>query len=82
MRIKKLKMSPGLVERMEGSRAEIVMFSVRMKRSEKNRIHVICAENQISAQALVFTALEEYFQRHKIVGFEGAVGEWTKLKGD
>ena len=80
MSIKKLKMSPGLTERMEGSKAEIVMFSVRMKRSEKNRIHVVCAEHQISAQALVYTALEEYFARHKIVGFEGAVGEWKRAK--
>lgn len=46
-----------LTDRMEGSRAEIVMMSVRMKKSERRRLKEICSQQSISAQDLVFQAV-------------------------
>jgi hypothetical protein len=46
-----------LTERMEGSRAEIVMMSVRMKKSERRRLKEICSQMDISAQDLIFESV-------------------------
>jgi hypothetical protein len=42
---------------MEWSRAEIVMMSVRMKKSERRRLKEICSQMDISAQDLIFESV-------------------------
>lgn len=65
--------SPGeskLIERMEGSRAEIVMMSVRMKKSERKRLKEICSQQSISAQDLVFQAVNLWASAKGVRGLE------------
>ncbi|MCW2314055.1 hypothetical protein [Rhodoferax antarcticus] len=59
-----------LVDRMEGSRAEIVMMSVRMKKSERKRLKEICSQQSISAQDLVFQAVNLWCQAKGVRGLE------------
>jgi len=59
-----------LTERMEGSRAEIVMTSVRMKKSERKRLKEICSQQDISAQDLVFQAVNLWCQAKGIRGLD------------
>jgi hypothetical protein len=58
-----------LADRMEGSRAEIVM-SVRMKKSERKRLKEICSQQAISAQDLVFQAVNLWCHTKGVRGLE------------
>lgn len=59
-----------LTERMEGSRAEIVMMSVRMKKSERRRLKEICSQQGISAQDVVFQAVNLWCKSKGVRGLE------------
>lgn len=59
-----------LTQRMDGSRAEIVMMSVRMKKSERRRLKEICSQCDISAQDLVFQAVNLWASAKGIRGLE------------
>jgi hypothetical protein len=59
-----------LTDRMEGSRAEIVMMSVRMKKSERKRLKEICSQQSISAQDLVFQAVNLWCHSKGVRGLE------------
>lgn len=59
-----------LSDRMEGSRAEIVMMSVRMKKSERKRLKEICSQQAISAQDLVFQAVNLWCHTKGVRGLE------------
>ena len=59
-----------LVDRMDGSRAEVVMMSVRMKKSERKRLKEICSQQDISAQDLVFQAVNLWAQAKGVRGLE------------
>jgi hypothetical protein len=59
-----------LIERMDGSRAEIVMMSVRMKKSERKRLKEICSQQSISAQDLVFQAVNLWCKSKGVRGLE------------
>lgn len=59
-----------LIDRMEGSRAEIVMMSVRMKKSERRRLKEICSQQSISAQDLVFQAVNLWCHTKGVRGLE------------
>lgn len=59
-----------LTERMDGSRAEIVMMSVRMKKSERRRLKEICSQQDLSAQDLVFQAVNLWCQAKGVRGLE------------
>lgn len=59
-----------LTERMDGSRAEIVMMSVRMKKSERKRLKEICSQQSISAQDLVFQAVNLWCAAKGVRGLE------------
>lgn len=59
-----------LVDRMDGSRAEVVMMSVRMKKSERKRLKEICSQQSISAQDLVFQAVNLWCQAKGVRGLE------------
>ena len=59
-----------LVDRMEGSRAEIVMMSVRMKKIERRRLKEICSQQSISAQDLVFQAINLWCHSKGVRGLE------------
>jgi hypothetical protein len=63
-------MESKLLDRMEGSRAEIVMMSVRMKKSERNRLRELCAQQQVSAQDLVFQAVNLWCKNKGVRGLE------------
>jgi hypothetical protein len=59
-----------LVDRMDGSRAEIVMMSVRMKKSERKRLKEICSQQSISGQDLVYQAVNLWCQAKGVRGLE------------
>lgn len=59
-----------LSDRMEGSRAEVVMMSVRMKKSERKRLKEICSQEDISAQDLVFQAVNLWCKAKGVRGLE------------
>lgn len=63
-----LQVKSKLTERMEGSRAEIVMMSVRMKKSERRRLKEICSQLEISAQDLVFESVNMYCKSRGVRG--------------
>jgi hypothetical protein len=63
-----LEVKSKLVDRMSGSRAEIVMMSVRMKKSERRRLKEICSQLEISAQDLVFESVNMYCKSRGVRG--------------
>jgi hypothetical protein len=66
----KLPIDSRLADRMEGSRAEIVMMSVRMKKSERKRLKEICSQQAVSAQDLVFQAVNLWCHTKGVRGLE------------
>ena len=65
-----LPMESKLTDRMNGSRAEIVMMSVRMKKSERNRLRELCSQQCVSAQDLVFEAVNMWAKAKGVRGLE------------
>ena len=59
-----------LTLRMEGSRAAVVMMSVRMKKSERNRLKEVCSQQCVSAQDLIFQAVNLWCKSKGVRGLE------------